>query len=73
MFIAKISRGRTVKNFIAGTMVAPVVYVFLWMTIFGGAGLRMEREAAGSGLCCHNINMPEILSRANDTDLVFVR
>ena len=41
-------------------MIAPVVYVFLWMTIFGGAGLRMEREAAGAGLCCHNINMTVI-------------
>ena len=49
-----------IKNFIAGTMIAPVVYVFLWMTIFGGAGLRMEREAAGAGLCCHNINMSVI-------------
>ena len=23
--------------------------------IFGGAGLRMEREAAGANLCCHNL------------------
>ena len=60
MFIAKISKGRTVKNFIAGTMLAPVLYVFLWMTIFGGSGLRMEREAAGAGLCCHNLNMTEL-------------
>ena len=38
-------------------MLGPVVYVFLWMTIFGGSGLRMEREAAESELCCHNVNM----------------
>ena len=38
-------------------MVGPVVYVFIWMTIFGGSGLRMEREAAGASLCCHNVNM----------------
>ena len=50
MFIAKISVGRTVKEFIAGTMAAPVIYVFMWMIIFGGSGLRMEREAAGAGL-----------------------
>merc|ERR1719376_672559 len=43
MFIAKISVGRTVKEFIAGTMAAPVIYVFMWMIIFGGSGLRMER------------------------------
>ena len=67
MFIAKISRGRTVKSFIAGTMLAPVLYVFLWMTIFGGTGIRMEREAAGSGLCCHNLNMTQIEAVMGDT------
>ena len=41
-------------------MVGPVVYVFIWMTIFGGSGLRMEREAAGADLCCHNVNMTRI-------------
>ena len=60
MFIAKISRGRTVKEFIMGTMAAPVVYVFMWLVIFGGSGLRMEREAAGAGLCCHNLDMEMI-------------
>ena len=60
MFIAKISKGRTVRSFIAGTMLAPVLYVFLWMTIFGGTGIRMEREAAGAGLCCHNLNMTQL-------------
>ena len=55
------------QNFIAGTMVAPVVYVFLWMTIFGGAGIRMEREAAGADLCCHNVNMTRVLELATNT------
>jgi len=62
MFIAKISAGRTVKEFIAGTMVAPTVYVFMWMIIFGGLGIRMEREAAQNNLCCHNINMGTVLN-----------
>ena len=52
MFIAKISRGRTIKQFINGTMTAPVMYSFMWLVIFGGAGLRQERQAAGAGLCC---------------------
>ena len=46
-----------------GTMAAPVCYSFLWLTIFGGAGLRMEREAAGANLCCHNLlleRLPEV-------------
>ncbi|XP_063675063.1 uncharacterized transporter Mb0941-like [Bolinopsis microptera] len=56
MFIAKISRGRTIREFINGTMTAPVMYSFLWLVIFGGAGIRTERLAAGQGLCCTSWN-----------------
>ncbi|XP_028409336.1 uncharacterized protein LOC114531936 isoform X2 [Dendronephthya gigantea] len=52
MFIAKISRGRTVRNFINGTLTAPILYSFLWFCIFGGAGLRMERDAVLKGVNC---------------------
>ena len=52
MFIAKISRGRTVRNFINATLTAPIFYTFLWFCIFGGAGLRMERDAALKGIKC---------------------
>jgi hypothetical protein len=31
-----------VQEFIMGTMAAPTVYVFMWMIIFGGAGLRRD-------------------------------
>ena len=56
MFIAKISRGRTIREFIHGTLTAPVIYSFLWMILFGGIGIRHEREAGNYGLCC---NTPE--------------
>lgn len=52
MFIAKISKGRTIKQFINGTLTAPVLYSFIWLVIFGGAGLRLERSAGEAGLCC---------------------
>ena len=52
MFIAKISRGRTIRQFINGTLTAPVLYSILWMVIFGGAGIRHEREATNMGFCC---------------------
>ena len=52
MFIAKISRGRTIREFINATMIAPIFYTFLWLTIFGGAGLRMERNAALANITC---------------------
>eukprot|EP01023_Acetabularia_acetabulum_P042350 TRINITY_DN417_c1_g1_i1.p1 TRINITY_DN417_c1_g1~~TRINITY_DN417_c1_g1_i1.p1 ORF type:complete len:740 (+),score=151.80 TRINITY_DN417_c1_g1_i1:108-2327(+) len=45
MFIAKISKGRYVRDIIIGGMIAPTVYSFFWFATFGGAGLRMERDA----------------------------
>ena len=52
MFIAKISRGRTIRNFLNATLTAPVIYIFMWFCIFGGAGLKMERDAINAGVNC---------------------
>lgn len=54
MFIAKISRGRTIKNFITYTLTIPILYSFLWMSVFGGIGIKMERDATNAGLNCSN-------------------
>jgi len=45
MFIARISKGRTIREFIAGTMIIPMLYSFTWFTVFGGSGLMMEKVA----------------------------
>ena len=55
MFIAKISRGRTIRQFIHGTMTAPILYAFLWFCIFGSAGLKMERDAAVANVTCTSL------------------
>jgi len=73
MFIAKISYGRTIKEFIFGTMAAPTVYVFMWLILFGGVGLRMEREAAREDLCCHNIMTNKLVTMAQNTPLQVVK
>ena len=52
MFIAKISKGRTIRQFINGTMTAPILYAFLWFCIFGSSGLKMERNAALANITC---------------------
>jgi len=69
MFIAKISYGRTIKEFIFGTMAAPTVYVFMWLIVFGGVGLRMERESAGEDLCCHNVNTEYLVNLSQSNPL----
>ncbi len=47
IFIARISRGRTVRQFIAGTLLVPSFASFVWFAVLGGAGLH--RELFGSG------------------------
>ena len=39
MFIARISRGRTVREFILGVLLVPASLTFLWVTVFGGSAL----------------------------------
>ena len=42
MFIARISRGRTVKQFVLGVLIVPTILTFLWMSGFGGSALFLE-------------------------------
>ena len=41
-FIARISRGRTIREFVIGVMVVPVALSMLWFATFGGAAIRFE-------------------------------
>lgn len=40
-FIARISRGRTIREFIAGAMFVPALFTLLWMTVFGDTALHL--------------------------------
>lgn len=42
MFIARISRGRTIREFIAGVLFVPSAFTFLWMTVFGDTAILMS-------------------------------
>lgn len=39
MFIARVSRGRTIREFIIGVLFLPAGFTFLWMTVFGNSAL----------------------------------
>jgi glycine betaine transporter len=41
-FIARVSRGRTIKEFVLGVLLVPTVFGFVWFSVFGGTGLHME-------------------------------
>lgn len=47
MFIARISRGRTIREFILGVLFVPVGFTFMWLTFFGGTAIHMELGEGG--------------------------
>nr|WP_319572574.1 BCCT family transporter [uncultured Draconibacterium sp.] len=42
MFIARISRGRTLKEFVLGVLIVPTLITFLWLSTFGGSAMFLE-------------------------------
>lgn len=50
MFLARISRGRTIREFILGTLLAPVGVSMAWFTIFGGSALHSIFQGTGAAL-----------------------
>ena len=45
MFIARISRGRTLKEFVLGVLIVPSLLTFLWLSAFGGSAMFLEINA----------------------------
>ena len=48
MFIARISKGRTVKEFVLGVLIVPSIITFLWMSAFGGSAISLEMSGIGN-------------------------
>jgi len=45
MFIARISRGRTIKEVILYSLTGPLIFAIVWFSVFGGAAIQMENQA----------------------------
>lgn len=48
MFIARVSRGRTVREFLTAVLVIPTLITVLWMSAFGGNGLAQTMQGVGA-------------------------
>jgi len=46
MFIARISRGRTIRQFVTGVLLVPSLVSVVWFVIFGGAAIDAMRQGA---------------------------
>jgi choline/carnitine/betaine transport len=44
MFIARISRGRTIRQFVTGVLLVPSLVSLVWFTIFGGTAIDIQRK-----------------------------
>ena len=50
MFIARISRGRTIREFVIGVLFVPTAFTFLWMTVFGNTAIALDLGIADGGI-----------------------
>ena len=47
VFIARISKGRTVREFVSGVLLVPTLVTFAWFAVFGGSGIYQEIFGGG--------------------------
>jgi choline/glycine/proline betaine transport protein len=66
MFIARISRGRTVRQFVIGVLIAPTLFNLLWMTAFGNTSVWLDTHAAMGKLAQTATNVDALLFRFFD-------
>jgi choline-glycine betaine transporter len=75
MFIARISKGRTVREFVLGVILIPPLLSFVWMSLFGGSALFLQSHgiadiitavndvvATAMFMMLHHFPLSEILS-----------
>lgn len=49
LFLARISRGRSIREFVLGAMLAPAAMCFVWLVLLGGAAINLELTGASNG------------------------
>jgi choline/glycine/proline betaine transport protein len=50
LFIAKISKGRTIREFVAAVLVIPTLFNFIWMSVFGNSAIWFDINIAKGAL-----------------------
>ena len=72
MFIARISRGRTLREFMASVLVIPVLVTVVWMSVFGGTALEQAQNNVGelaNGLSSVSLAMFQMLDNLPLTEI----
>ncbi|MCM5703852.1 BCCT family transporter [Larsenimonas salina] len=63
LFIARISKGRTLRQFVLGVLLVPTLLTFIWLVIFGGNAIHQELNAAGG------VGTGDVMSLVRNWDL----
>ena len=61
MFIARISYGRSIREFVAGVLLVPTLLTFAWLTVFGDSALDIEMFGSGHLAAAVQDNLPRSL------------
>jgi choline/glycine/proline betaine transport protein len=65
-FIARISRGRTIREFIVGVLLVPTAFNLLWMTVFGNSAIWLDTHTAMGALAQTTQSVDALLFRFFD-------
>lgn len=60
LFIARISKGRTIREYILAVLLVPSLFIFLWMTVFGNGAIYFDMHVANGALSALASN-PDVL------------
>ncbi len=60
LFIARISKGRTIREYVLAVLLVPSLFIFLWMTVFGNGAIWMDRNVL-HGALSKLVHQPDIL------------
>lgn len=66
LFIAKISKGRTIREFIAAVLLLPTAFNFIWMSVFGGSAIWIDKNSASGALSALAANPDALMFRFLD-------
>lgn len=63
VFIARISKGRTIREFILGVIIIPSIICMLWFAIFGMMGMDLGYEFAKDAISCTDTSLFKVFSQ----------
>lgn len=63
LFIAKISKGRTIREFISAVLILPTLFNFIWMSVFGNSAMWFDVHIANGALSELAVNPDALMFR----------